>query len=124
MSESTTTITGRLTAAPELSFATAPVVNFTVAVTERRRQGDGWVDGPTSFFKCVAWRELAEHIAESVDKGDRVIVTGRLRQRSWESDSGERRSRVEIEVDDLGPSLRWTNAEVIRPITSSSEAAA
>ena len=78
MSEpTTTTITGNLTAAPELRFAAVPVTNFTVAVTTRRKQGDVWVDAETSFYRCTAWRELAEHAVESLDKGDRVIVTGR-----------------------------------------------
>ena len=118
MSEPTTTITGNLTAAPELRFAAAPVTNFTVAVTERRKHGDVWVDGETTFYRCTAWRELAEHAAESLEKGDRVIVTGRLRQRSWETESGERRSSIEIEVEDFGSSLRWNGVSVIRPIRS------
>ena len=109
----TTTIVGNLTEAPELRFTqgAAPVANFTVAVTPRVKNGDGWKDGETSFFRCTAWRGLAEHLADSLSKGDRVLVYGTLRQRSWETPEGERRSVVEVEADEVAPSLRWATAK-------------
>jgi single-strand DNA-binding protein len=113
MADTTTTIVGNLTADPELRFTPngAPVADFTVAVTPRVKDGDGWKDGDTSFFRCTAWRGLAEHLAESLAKGDRVLVHGSLRQRSWETEGGEKRSVVEVQVDELGPSLKWATAK-------------
>jgi single-strand DNA-binding protein len=113
----TTTIVGNLTEDPELRFTPngAPVAKFTVAVTPRRPDGQGgWEDGETSFLRCTAWRSLAENLAESLTKGTRVIVYGRLQQRSWETPEGERRSVVEVQVDEAGPSLRWATAKVER----------
>jgi single-strand DNA-binding protein len=109
----TTTIVGNLTEHPELRFTPngAPVANFTVAVTPRVKDGDGWKDGETSFFRCTAWRGLAEHLADSLSKGDRVLLFGTLRQRSWETDAGERRSTVEVQVEEAGPSLKWATAK-------------
>jgi single-strand DNA-binding protein len=111
----TTTIVGNLTETPELRFTPngAPVTNFSVAVTPRVKDGDSWKDGETSFFRCTAWRSLAENLAE-LAKGTRVIVQGRLQQRSWETDAGEKRSVVEVQVDEAGPSLRWATAKVTR----------
>jgi single-strand DNA-binding protein len=86
------------------------VANFTVAVTARVKDGDGWRDGDTSFFRCVAWRALAEHLAE-LAKGDRVIVYGSLHQRSWQTEDGERRSAVEVQAEEVGASLRWATAK-------------
>jgi single-strand DNA-binding protein len=114
MPDTTTTIVGNLTDDPELRFTQGgtPVANFTVAVTPRRPDGQGgWTDGETSFIRCTAWRSLAENLADSLGKGDRVLVYGRLQQRSWETDAGERRSIVEVQVDELGPSLRWATAK-------------
>jgi single-strand DNA-binding protein len=113
MADTTTTIVGNLTADPELRFTPggAPVADFTVAVTPRVKDGAGWKDGDTSFFRCTAWRGLAEHLAKSLGKGDRVLVHGTLRQRSWETDAGEKRSAVEVQVDELGPSLKWATAK-------------
>jgi single-strand DNA-binding protein len=115
MADTTTTIVGNLTEAPELRFAPngAPVANFSVAVTPRVKDGDGWRDGETSFFRCTAWRSLAENLAE-LDKGTRIMVQGRLSQRSWETDAGEKRSVVEVQVEEAGPSLRWATAKVER----------
>jgi single-strand DNA-binding protein len=110
----TTTIVGNLTEDPELRFTPngAPVANFTVAVTPRRPDGKGgWEDGDTSFFRCTAWRSLAENLAESLTKGSRVLVYGRLQQRSWETDAGEKRSVVEVQAEEVGPSLRWATAK-------------
>jgi single-strand DNA-binding protein len=87
------------------------VANFTVAVTPRVKDGDGWKDGETSFLRVTAWRQLAEHAADSLSKGDRVVVYGTLRQRSWETDAGQRRSTVEVQVEEVGPSLRWATAK-------------
>jgi single-strand DNA-binding protein len=109
----TTTIVGNLTEHPELRFTPngAPVANFTVAVTPRVKDGDGWKDGETSFLRVTAWRQLAEHAADSLSKGDRVLVYGTLRHRSWETPEGERRSTLEVQAEELGPSLRWASAK-------------
>jgi single-strand DNA-binding protein len=84
-----------------------------VAWSPRFRDESGqWKDGDTSFFRCNAWKNLAENIAESLTRGTRVVVTGRLKQRSWETQEGERRSVFEIEADEVGPSLKWATARV------------
>jgi single-strand DNA-binding protein len=124
MPDTTTTIVGNLTDDPEVRFtqAGAAVANFTVAVTPRRPDGQGgWEDGDTSYLRCTAWRTLAEHIGE-LAKGTRVIVYGRLQQRSWETPEGERRSVVEVQADEVGPSLRWATAKVERTRNSSKSA--
>lgn len=114
---STTTIIGNATRDPELRFTPngAAVANFGVAVNRRWRnqQANEWEE-QTSFFDVVCWRDLAENVTETVTKGTRVVVTGRLEQRSWETDDGERRSKVEIVADDVAPSLRWATARVTR----------
>jgi single-strand DNA-binding protein len=112
MPDTTITIAGNLTGEPELRFTPsgAAVANFTVAVTARVKDGESWRDGETSFFRCVAWRTLAEHVAE-LAKGDRVIVHGTLRQRSWQTDEGERRTSVEVQAEEVGASLRWATAK-------------
>jgi single-strand DNA-binding protein len=93
------------------------VANLRVAVTQRVLEGGAWRDGPTSFFRVNAWRETASHLAESLRKGDRVVVLGRLRQRSWETPEGERRSVAEIEADEVAASLRWATARIERVAT-------
>ena len=90
------------------------VANFRLAVTPRVREGDQWKDGDTSFFRVNAWRGLAENLTETLTKGTRVIVTGKLRNRSWETDGGEQRTVTEIEADELGPSLKFATAKVER----------
>jgi single-strand DNA-binding protein len=85
-----------------------------VAVTQRVLEGGAWRDGQTSFFRVNAWRENATHLAESLHKGDRVVVLGRLRQRSWETPEGERRSVAEIEADEVAASLKWATATIER----------
>ena len=109
------TIVGTLTRDPELRFTPSGqgVASFGVAVNRRwqNKQTNEWEEA-TSFFDVVAWGSLGENVAESVTKGARLIVVGRLDQRSWESDSGEKRSKVEIVADEIGPSLRWATAEV------------
>jgi single-strand DNA-binding protein len=112
--DTATIISGNLTDDPELRFTPqgTPVASFSIAVNHRRPDGQGgWTDDGASFFRCVAWRELAENLAESLGKGDRIIAAGRLRQRSWETSEGDKRSVVELTVDDAGPSLRWAQAE-------------
>ncbi len=111
------TVVGNLTGDPELRFiqSGAAVVNFTVASTPRTfdRQSNEWKDGETLFMRCSLWREAAENVAESLTKGMRVIVTGRLVSRSWEA-NGEKRSVMELSVDEVGPSLRYATAKVNR----------
>ena len=111
-----TTITGNITRDPELRFTPngQAVATFGVAVNRKWKDARGEQQEHASFFDVKCWRELAENVTNSLAKGDRVIVTGRLEQRSWETDSGEKRSKVEIVADEVGPSLRWANATVTR----------
>ncbi|MET0900877.1 MAG: single-stranded DNA-binding protein [Mycobacterium sp.] len=110
------TVIGNLTADPELRFTPsgAAVANFTVASTPRTfdRQTNEWKDGEALFLRCNIWREAAENVAESLTRGSRVIVSGRLKQRSFETREGEKRTVVELEVDEIGPSLRYATAKV------------
>jgi len=117
MADTHVTLTGNLTADPELKYTTngAAVANFRIAVTSRVRDGDTWRDGDTSFFRVNAWRTLAEHVADSLSKGDRAVVVGRLKSRSWENPEGEQRSVVEVDADEVAPSLRWAVAKPQRP---------
>jgi single stranded DNA-binding protein len=92
----------------------APRRNLRAAVTHRIQQDGQWRDGDTNFFKVNVWRGQAEHLAESLGKGDRVMVTGRLRQRSWETPEGDKRSVTELEADEVGASLKWATAKVER----------
>ena len=113
----TTTLVGNLTDDPELRFTPsgAAVANFTVASTPRAfdRQSNEWKDGETLFMRCSVWRDAAENVAESLTRGTRVIVTGRLRSRSYEKD-GEKRTVIEMDADEVGPSLRYASAKVTR----------
>jgi single-strand DNA-binding protein len=110
------TVVGNLTADPELRFTPsgAAVANFTVASTPRTfdRQTNEWKDGEALFLRCSIWRQAAENVAESLTRGARVVVTGRLKQRSFETKEGEKRTVVELEVDEIGPSLRYATAKV------------
>ena len=114
--DTTITVVGNLTADPELRFTPsgAAVANFTVASTPRTfdRQSGEWKDGEALFLRCAIWREAAENVAESLTRGSRVIVTGRLKQRSFETREGEKRTVVELEVDEIGPSLKYATAKV------------
>lgn len=116
--ETTITIVGNLTGDPELRFTPsgAAVANFTVASTPRTfdRQSNEWKDGETLFMRCSIWREAAENVAESLQRGTRVVVTGRLKSRSYETKEGEKRTVVEMDVDEVGPSLRYANAKVTK----------
>ena len=111
-----TTIVGNLVEDPEVRFTNTgiAVINLRVAVTQRIQQDGQWRDGDTSYFKVNVWRGQAEHLAESPGKGDRVMVTGRLRQRSWETPDGDKRSVTELEADEVGASLKWATAKVER----------
>src|SRR3954449_1195351 len=114
--ETTITVVGNLTDDPELRFTPsgAAVANFTVASTPRflDKQTNEWKDGDALFMRCNIWRQAAENVAESLQRGMRVIVTGRLRQRSYETKEGEKRTVYEIEVDEVGPSMRYATAKV------------
>jgi single-strand DNA-binding protein len=109
-----TTIVGNLVDDPEIRFTNSgiAVANMRVAVTQRVQENRTWRDGETSFFRVNVWRAQAEHLADSLGKGDRVMVTGRLRQRSWEAPEGDKRSVTEIEADEVGASLKWATAKV------------
>jgi single-strand DNA-binding protein len=113
--ETTLTVTGNLTSDPELRFTPSgsAVANFTIASTPRTfdRQSNEWKDGGTLFLRASVWREAAENVAESLTKGMRVIVTGRLKSRSYETKEGEKRTVIELEVDEIGPTLRYANAK-------------
>ncbi len=109
------TLVGNITDDPELRFTPsgAAVANFTVAVNRRQQsQAGNWEDKLDGFFKCNCWRDMAENVAESLTKGSRVMVVGRLQQRSWDDQEGNKRSAFEIQVDEGGPSLRWSTAQV------------
>jgi single-strand DNA-binding protein len=114
--DTTITVVGNLTADPELRFTPsgAAVANFTVASTPRifDRQSSEWKDGEALFLRCNIWREAAENVAESLTRGSRVIVTGRLKQRSFETREGEKRTVFEVEVEEIGPSLKYATAKV------------
>ena len=116
--ETTITLVGNLTADPELRFTPsgAAVANFTVASTPRNfdRQTNEWRDGEAMFINCAVWRQAAENVAESLQKGMRVVVQGRLKSRSYETREGERRTVFEIDVDEIGPALKYATAKVTR----------
>jgi single-strand DNA-binding protein len=108
-------IVGNLTDDPELRYTPngAAVVKFRVAVNRRYQDQQGqWKDGETSYFSVNGWRTLAENVAESLTRGSRVVVVGRLQMRSWETQEGDKRTVTEIEADEIAPSLRWATAKV------------
>lgn len=114
--ETVITIVGNLTADPELRTTRdgGAVANFSIAATPRvyDRQSNQWVDGDALFLRCTAWRDLAEHCANSLAKGMRVIAQGRLQQRSYQAQDGSSRTVIELQVDEIGPSLRYATAQV------------
>ncbi|MFC4224412.1 single-stranded DNA-binding protein [Lysinibacter cavernae] len=116
--ETVITVVGNLTADPELRFTQSGVAlaSFTIASTPRTfdRQSNEWKDGEALFLRASVWREFAEHVASSLTKGSRVIATGRLKQRSYETKEGEKRTSMEIDVDEIGPSLRYATAQITR----------
>ncbi|WP_336157925.1 single-stranded DNA-binding protein [Amycolatopsis sp. VC5-11] len=123
--ETVITVVGNLTSDPELRFTPsgAAVANFTVASTPRTldRQSGEWKDGEALFLRCSIWRQAAENVAESLVRGARVVVTGRLVQRSFETKEGEKRTVVELQVDEIGPSLRYATARVTKVSRNNNE---
>ena len=120
--ETVITVVGNLTADPELRYTQngLAVANFTIASTPRTfdRQANEWKDGEALFLRASVWREFAEHVAGSLTKGSRVIAQGRLKQRSYETKEGEKRTSMELEIDEIGPSLRYATAQVTRAQSS------
>lgn len=111
MLSSTTTIVGNLTGDPELHYISGgiAVTNFTIAVNGRTKKGDQWEDQLEGFFRCSVWREMGEHVAESLSKGQRVVVVGRLQQRHWEDNEGNKQQRTDVQVEEVGASLKFAN---------------
>ena len=126
--ETVITVVGNLTADPELRFTQngLPVANFTIASTPRNfdRAANEWKDGDPLFLRASVWREFAEHVAGSLTKGMRVIAQGRLRQRSYQDREGNQRTAIELEVDEIGPSLRYATAQVTRAASTGGSAGA
>ena len=126
MTDTHVTVVGNLTADPELRFTPngVAVANFTIASTPRTfdKASRQWVDGEALFLRCSIWREAAENVAESLTRGQRVIATGKLKQRSFEAKGGEKRTSLELEVDEVGPSLRWAITKTQKAARSSSAA--
>ena len=116
--ETIITVVGNLTADPELRYTQGglAVANFTIASTPRTfdRQANDWKDGDALFLRASCWREFAEHVAGSLTKGSRVIATGRLKQRNYDDRDGNKRTAIELEIDEIGPSLRYATAAVTR----------
>ena len=126
-SDNCITLVGNITDDPELRFTPSgsAVANFTIAVNRRfKNQSGQWEDKLDGFFKCNCWRDMAENIAESLQKGMRVMVVGRLQQRSWDDQEGNKRSAFEIQVDEVGPSLRWATASVTKSQRTSTQSGA
>jgi single-strand DNA-binding protein len=117
------TVIGNLTSDPELRFTPsgAAVADFTIASTPRTldRQTQEWTDGEALFLRCSCWRQLAEHVAESLSRGSRVMAQGRLKQRSFDTKDGEKRTVIELDVDEIGPSLRYATATLTKAVRSS-----
>jgi single-strand DNA-binding protein len=126
--ETIITVVGNLTSDPELRYTQngLAVANFTIASTPRSfdRAANEWKDGEALFLRASVWRDFAEHVAGSLTKGSRVIATGRLKQRSYETKEGERRTSIELEIDEIGPSLRYATAQVTRAQSSGGAGAA
>lgn len=110
------TVVGNLTADPELRFTASGVAMANISIADSRRYQDrngDWQE-ETSFFRGTCWRDVAENVSESLPKGARVIISGRLKQRTWETNEGEKRSVVELDIQEIGPSLRWATATVTK----------
>jgi single-strand DNA-binding protein len=126
MNETTVTLIGNLTADPELRFtqAGAVVANFTVATTPRTfdRASGEWKDAEALFMRCTIWRQPAEHLAESLRRGDRVIVVGRLKQRSFETRDGDKRTVIECDATEIGASLQFRQAKLTAPTRTGAQA--
>lgn len=125
--ETIITVVGNLTADPELRYTQSgfAVANFTIASTPRTfdRANNEWKDGEALFLRASVWREYAENVAGSLSKGSRVVATGRLKQRSYETKEGEKRTSYEIDIDEIGPSLRYATAQVTRTTSGGSRGA-
>jgi single-strand DNA-binding protein len=123
MAETSIFLAGNLTNDPELHHSPGGTARatFRVAVSSRIRDGEGWRDGEPAFYSVVVWRDQAVHAAASLAKGSRVVVVGRLAQRSWQGDDGATRSVVEVVADELGPSLRWSTATTTRATRTTSQ---
>jgi single-strand DNA-binding protein len=115
--DNSVTLVGNVTRDPELRFTNTGQANVTFGLAVNRRwqnrQTQEWEEA-TSFFVVVCWREMAENVSETITRGARVMVAGRLEQRSWETQDGERRSKVEVVADEVGPSLRWATAQIVK----------
>jgi single-strand DNA-binding protein len=113
MSDNSVTLVGNLTDGPELRFTPngIAVASIRLAVTPQIRERDGWKDGETSYVRVNVWRDRTEHVADSLPKGDRVVVVGRLRTRAWATPEGDKRSVTEVEADEFGPSLKCATAK-------------
>ena len=124
MADNTVTLVGNVTRDPELRFTSGGrgVASFGIAVN-RRYQSNGEGQEPTSFFDVVAWGTLGENVAASLHKGTRALVYGRLEQRSWDTQDGEKRSKIEVVAEEIGPSLRWAQAQVERTARTTGEGA-
>jgi len=111
----TVTLVGNITRDPELRFTNAgmAIASFGLAVNDRRQRNGEWEE-QTSFFDITCFGQMGENAAESLNKGSRILVTGRLQQRSWETQDGQKRSKVEVVADEIGPSLRWATAQVVK----------
>ncbi|MFK8849384.1 single-stranded DNA-binding protein [Streptomyces sp. Ac-502] len=120
--ETPITIIGNLTADPELKYTNSgqALAKFTIASTPRTfdREANQWKDGTSTFFRCAAWRALAEHVAESLGKGSHVVLSGRIRQHNWQTEQGENRSMLAVEVDEIGASLRFTTVTIDKKRTT------
>jgi len=123
MPDNSYTVVGNLTAAPEIKFTSsgAAVANVTIAHTPRvyNKAGEQWEDGETLFLRGSLWREAAENLAESLTRGARVIATGKLKQRSFETKEGDKRSVIEMDIEEIGPSLRYATARVEKSVKGS-----
>jgi single-strand DNA-binding protein len=123
MQDNTVTLVGNLTDEPEVRFTSTgtAVANFTIASTSRvfNKESSEWRDGNTLFMRCTVWQQSAEHLADSLTKGTRVIVSGRLRQRSFETREGEKRTTIELVVDEIGVSLRYATVQITKATRNS-----
>ncbi len=120
----TVSLIGNACREPEMKFLPSGIAlcEFGVAINSRRKEGDKWVDGDPEFYDITCWRELADNVAESISKGQRVIILGKLNFRSWEDkDSGQKRSKISVTAEAVGPDLRWATAQVTRTERSSGD---
>ena len=115
MADNQITIVGNVTRDPEIRYLSggSPLATFSIAVNHRFQKQGEWTE-ETSYFDVTAWRDLAENVTNSISKGNRVVVIGRLDQRTWETDAGEKRSKIEIVADEVAPSLRWAVVQIER----------